>query len=262
MWKRFIRKYKEDILLCLGALTAGIVSFIVTLNVYPKIKDENINEDVLAIQTNLISNVSNQEVQGNANDVEPTQEMQEDIDKTELNEISGEDVIVIPVFENMEETTISEENTKAFEENEIIPTIAYKNEFEFCCPISGDIIKAFANDSLVYSKTLNEWIIHEGIDIAGIVGDSIVASEDGIVEQIFEDSKYGKTIVISHENGYKTVYSFANASNMISVQENVKKEQVIAKLTESSGFEAEDKPHLHFEILKDGVNISPLNEIK
>ena len=41
--KRFIKKYKEDILLCIGALIAGTVSFVVTLNVYPKIRYEKVN---------------------------------------------------------------------------------------------------------------------------------------------------------------------------------------------------------------------------
>lgn len=242
--KRFIKKYKEDILLCIGALIAGTVSFVVTLNVYPKIRYEKVN----------YITKENEEIVENFEPILDSGEVQEDI-------------LIIPVFEKFEESEgeVQEEIQEVIcemETSKLEEAFAIKKNISFILPLSGDILKSFAMDSLVYSETLNEWCTHSGIDIAGNIGDAIVASEDGVIESVCEDDKYGKTIVISHENGYKTVYSFVEAKNIIEKDKKVKKGEIIAYLVECTGFEAKDIPHLHFEMLKNGTSISPLTEIK
>ena len=114
---------------------------------------------------------------------------------------------------------------------------------------------------MVYSKTLNEWCTHEGVDIAGNEGDVIVSIEDGVVDKIFEDDKYGKTIVITHENGYKSLYSFVDSQDWINENQKVRKGEAIGRLVSSTNFEAKDETHLHFEIIKNDGKISPIVEI-
>ena len=63
-------------------------------------------------------------------------------------------------------------------------------EPNFIAPVSGEIIKDFAADSLVYSKTLDEWTTHFGIDIRSEKMSVVVASEAGTVESIKNDPRY------------------------------------------------------------------------
>lgn len=63
-------------------------------------------------------------------------------------------------------------------------------EPSFLAPVSGEIIKDFAVDSLVYSKTLDEWTTHYGIDIRADKMTVVAASESGTVESIKNDPRY------------------------------------------------------------------------
>lgn len=238
MLKKFIKKHKEDFLLGIGALTAGVLSFFVTLNVYPKIRNEQLTSEFNVAQTSMNSVVN--------------EEIKEEIDKTEQEKVSVK--VEIEVSDEFDTKT-------EIKNNEITEAFDFKKNQNFDWPLSGDIFKDFAINSLVYSNTLNEWCTHEGIDIAGKEGDVIVSVEDGIVERIFEDEKYGETIVVSHENGYKTFYSFVSPQSLSEEKQKVRKGEAIGRLTLSTKFEANDATHLHFEILKDGEILSPIAEI-
>ena len=128
---------------------------------------------------------------------------------------------------------------------------------KFEAPVSGEIIKDFTMDTLSYSKTLEEWITHPGIDIKADKTTIVTASEDGVVESIKNDPRYGLTITISHENGFKTIYSNLLTTEFVKENETVEKGQTIATVGESSSFEISDDSHLHFEMYKDGIAVNP-----
>ena len=118
-------------------------------------------------------------------------------------------------------------------------------------------MRGFAKDSLIYSDTLEEWVTHLGIDIKAERTSVVKSAEDGKVTSIKNDPRYGLTIVIEHVNGFKTVYSNLLTSEFVKEGETVKKGQSIATVGNSASFEIVDEPHLHFEILKDNVNVDP-----
>lgn len=72
----------------------------------------------------------------------------------------------------------------------------------------------------------------------------------------------GLTVVIEHNNGYSTVYSNLLTAEFVTVGESVKKGQTIGTVGNTATFEISDEPHLHFEILKDNVQIDPNMYIK
>ena len=117
-------------------------------------------------------------------------------------------------------------------------------------------------DTLSYSKTLEEWITHPGIDIKADKTTIVTASEDGVVESIKNDPRYGLTITISHENGFKTIYSNLLTTEFVKENETVEKGQTIATVGESSSFEISDDSHLHFEMYKDGELVNPTIYLK
>jgi len=156
------------------------------------------------------------------------------------------------------------ENKTLGKAKEVAATI-YNDELEskpvlatMAAPVLGRTIVGFAVDSLVYSKTLEQWSAHHGIDIEAEEGTPVKAVMEGKVIDIREKDPYlGVVIMIDHGDDVITVYG--NLSKTISVKKNdiVKKGQIIGSVGKTAPYEIEDPPHLHFEILKDGKNLDP-----
>lgn len=132
-----------------------------------------------------------------------------------------------------------------------------KKELEFAKPVDGEIVKEFAKDNLLYSATLQEWTVHTGVDISAEKTTVVKAAETGTVKSIKNDPRYGLTIVIEHENGFETVYSNLLSSEFVVEGEKVEKGQSIGTVGNTAAFEIADEPHLHFEVLKDSVQVDP-----
>ena len=170
---------------------------------------------------------------------------------------------VIQTMENeVEKNSKEEETEEAIVENEpqnIEPEeeIVQIKEPEFIMPVEGEISRGFAKDSLVYSNTLEEWVTHLGIDIKAERTSIVKAAEGGEVAAIKNDPRYGLTIIIDHGNGYKSIYSNLLTTEFVSEGERVEKGQSIATVGNSAAFEIVDEAHLHFEILKDDMQVDP-----
>lgn len=142
------------------------------------------------------------------------------------------------------------------------PEVEKKKELSFMAPVVGEIITDFADESLVYSKTLDEWTTHMGIDIKADKTSAVVSSEEGTVKTIKNDPRYGLTVIISHDDGYETLYANLQSADFVKEGDKVTKNQTIGTIGETASFEVSDPPHLHFEILKSGENINPTTLIK
>lgn len=132
-----------------------------------------------------------------------------------------------------------------------------KKELSFAKPVEGDIVKEYAKDNLIYSNTLQEWTTHLGIDIKAEKTTVVKSAEKGTIKSIKNDPRYGLTIVIEHDNGYQTVYSNLLSSEFVVEGEKVEKGQSVGTVGNTAAFEVADEPHLHFEILKDNVQVDP-----
>lgn len=130
-------------------------------------------------------------------------------------------------------------------------------ELNFEPPVKGDIVRDFAVDSLIYSETLKEWTTHTGIDIKADKTAVVNSAEAGTVKTIKNDPRYGLTIVVEHQNGFQTVYSNLLTSEFVIEGEKVEKGQALGTVGNTAAFEITDEPHLHFEILKDSVQVNP-----
>lgn len=126
-------------------------------------------------------------------------------------------------------------------------------------PVEGKIIKDFAIDKLVYSKTLDEWSTHLGIDIGAKEGTSVLAPADGIVKQVINDKQLGVTIILDHGNDLETIYKNIGTADLVKTGQNVKTGDPISKVSKGIGFEKLDQPHLHFEVKKSGKYVNPNN---
>ena len=133
---------------------------------------------------------------------------------------------------------------------------------EFKMPVEGDILREYAKDNLVYSATLDEWITHNGIDIAAEKTTVVKASAEGTVKSIKNDPRYGLTVVIEHTNRFTSVYSNLLTAEFVEEGETVEQGQTIATVGNTATFEIADESHLHFEILKDNESVDPELYIK
>lgn len=141
-------------------------------------------------------------------------------------------------------------------------TKTIQKELSFQKPVEGEIVREYAKDNLVYSETLKEWVTHMGIDIKADKTTVVKAAEAGIVKSIKNDPRYGLTIVIEHDSNFQTVYSNLLTSEFVVEGEKVEKGQSIGTVGNTAVFEIVDEPHLHFEILKDSLQVDPSIYIK
>ena len=102
-----------------------------------------------------------------------------------------------------------------------------------------------------------EYTWHSGIDIANYYGAPVYAAASGYVQQSGWYGGYGRYICISHDFGIQTAYAHMS-SLAVSAGTYVKKGQIIGYVG-SSGYST--GPHLHFEVLKYGKQVNPLNYV-
>jgi murein DD-endopeptidase MepM/ murein hydrolase activator NlpD len=124
-------------------------------------------------------------------------------------------------------------------------------------PVFGTAYTEFADSSLVYSKTLEQWTTHMGLDIKADEGSPVRAAMDGVVEELTNDSELGLTIVINHGGKVFTKYSNLSTLDLVTVGQEIKKGDVISGIGKTALYEVSDDPHLHFEVVKDGKSMDP-----
>ena len=111
-----------------------------------------------------------------------------------------------------------------------------------------------------YHPVLKRYRAHLGTDFAAPTGRNIYAASDGKVEFVGTQSGYGKTIIINHQNGYKTLYAHQNG-----FAKGLRQGQMIKKGTHigyvgSTGLSS--GPHLHLGMYKNNVAIDPMTVLQ
>ncbi len=95
--------------------------------------------------------------------------------------------------------------------------------------------------------------LHTGLDFPADVGTPIRAAAGGVVVSTDVHPEYGNLLVIDHGNGLVTRYAHTSKI-LVKVGDLVRRDQVVA-LVGTTG--RSTGPHLHFEVLVDGVTQNP-----
>ncbi len=127
----------------------------------------------------------------------------------------------------------------------------------FAAPVNGALSVNFADESLIYNKTLKQWTTHPGIDIAAQEGAQVKAVLGGKVESVGKDPMLGYKIVIVHDSDRMSVYANLVDDGGLEKGQAVNAGETIGRGGRSAISEIEAEPHLHFEFYQKGKAVDP-----
>ncbi len=164
-----------------------------------------------------------------------------------------------------EESESTEEDIKDDKKSEAASTSEigeeYSTNISMSVPVMGKMSLPFADDRLVYHKTLDQWSTHKGIDIKASEGTPVKAALDGEVVEVINDSIIGITITLKHDNDLITRYSNLSTDAMVNVGDKVTEGQIISGVGKTASNKTLEGPLLHFQVLKDDKLVNPENYI-
>lgn len=150
--------------------------------------------------------------------------------------------------------TESEENlAKAKEKAEA------KSQLSF---IGNKVIREYSEKEPSYSKTLDMWEIHKGLDVSANNGQEIKSLFNGKVVDVFNDDQYGMSVKVSYDNDVSVVYSNLGKDVLVKKDDAVKQGQALGKAGNTSAVESEEEIHVHIQAFKGTELIDPMSLIK
>lgn len=126
-------------------------------------------------------------------------------------------------------------------------------------PVFGNLSIDYSDTELIYSKTIDSWITHPGIDMRAEEGSPVRAALDGVVAETTEDPQWGLSILLDHGDGVFTKYCNLSTLELVTKGQKIKKGDVISGVGKTAICEIADEPHLHFELIRDNKTIDPKN---
>lgn len=99
--------------------------------------------------------------------------------------------------------------------------------------------------------------VHQGVDFKGPTGTAITASAAGqvvIADNTSLHANYGNTVVVSHGDGWQTLYAHLDRID-VQAGEQIKQGQMVGTMGATGKVTG---PHLHFELLEHGHKRDPM----
>ena len=160
--------------------------------------------------------------------------------------------------ETPEPSPAPESQPKQEETQEQVPATAplYEISQEMIWPIEGgESLNAYSAGAPVYSKTMKDWRIHTGLDVAAENESPVLACANGQVKETYTDSMLGNVILVEHGD-YLFYYCGVGENFLVNPGDVVTTGQQLGVVT-AVPYEAAEEPHLHLEVRRDGVALDP-----
>lgn len=132
---------------------------------------------------------------------------------------------------------------------------AFSND-SFMLPLAGDIDRKFSSGP-VYDETMEDWRTHKGVDFLANRGDSVLSIGNGKVSKVIFDPTFGYTIEVDYGDFIGRYCGIDQSAAAVGIDDSVTKGSVIGKLGDIP-CESKQESHLHFEIVKNGVTVDPM----
>ena len=137
---------------------------------------------------------------------------------------------------------------------------AVKND-HFILPIEGaEVQKKYSPDVLLFSATMQDWRTHNGVDFSAEAGSEVRSVGNGRVSKVISDPRQGYTIEVDYGT-FTARYSALSQEGAVGIDKEVHTGDVLGTLADSP-LESADPPHLHFEALRGGSHIDPLEALE
>ena len=143
--------------------------------------------------------------------------------------------------------------------DEVLKMAAQKEEMMLRIPAikplkNGNLVSGFGYRFHPILKILRP---HTGVDIIAPKGTPVFATADGTVieDKNFGGGGYGVNVVIDHGYSYKTLYAHLN-KKVVRHGQKVKRGEILGYVGSTGLSQA---PHLHYEVIKNGVKINPVH---
>lgn len=117
---------------------------------------------------------------------------------------------------------------------------------------TGDV---YSDDDILFGY--GEYEGHKGIDYSGKKGQDVVAAASGTVSLAGWNEGYGNCVIIDHRNGYQTLYGHLDEIK-VKVGDTITTGHLIGTMGSSGVVTG---VQLHFELLKDNLNLNPADYI-
>ncbi|RDY25550.1 M23 family peptidase [Romboutsia weinsteinii] len=128
--------------------------------------------------------------------------------------------------------------------------------------IGSKVIREYSEKEPSYSKTLDVWEIHKGIDVSAKKGAEVKSILNGTVSEVFEDDEYGTSVKVISEDKTVVVYSGLDENIKVVKNDKIKEGQCIGLVGNTTKVESEDGSHVHVEAYKDEKSINPMDLLK
>ena len=122
-------------------------------------------------------------------------------------------------------------------------------------PVEGSVLGVFGRQ---FNSDLGTVVESKGIDIKAAKGASVYAVAPGRVEFTDWWQSYGKMVIVSHGNGFYTLYAHLSRI-LMSVGKDVKEGDAIAEVGDTGSLSG---PYLHFEIRRGREAVNPLTYLR
>ncbi len=216
---------------------------------------------VAIVVISLTMNLAVQKEKANAFDESAWEEaLKQSVTETETIYQEEAQTVTAPVQPEVVEEQTEEETPEKTTETVAETPEPVKTESQVILlekPVQGGITKDYSAEELIYSDTMQDWRVHEGIDFGAEEKTEVKAVADGTVEEVSQDGLFGACLILSHPDGIQTFYGNLEEDSMPAVGTQVKTGETIGKVGKTATVEINDKPHLHFEVRKDGKSVNP-----
>lgn len=132
----------------------------------------------------------------------------------------------------------------------------------FKAPVECAVSQPFSGSVPVFSEIMKDWRLHQGVDYRTETPMNVTAAADGIVEDVYTDGVMGKTVVVEHADGTRTVYQSLDDEVAVIRGQNVLCGDLIGRTGNSAVAESDGGVHLHFAVIRDGAYIDPKEILK
>ncbi len=128
--------------------------------------------------------------------------------------------------------------------------------------LGTEIIREYSETKPSYSKTLDLWEVHKGIDISADKGYEVKSLLAGKVVNIFKDDKHGISVKVESDNNIVVVYSNLDEKTNVKKGQEILEGQVLGTVGDTTSVESEESTHIHVEAFKGEESIDPMTLLK